>query len=213
MIATTLDHLILGIRDLDQGRSDFFRASGLHLQVGGKHPFGTHNALCSLERGIYLEVIAPQDPVHPPDTVFSPGNGCPELFCFGWSLRTDSILDLMAALDAAGIAHSPVGEGSRKTPDGRVLAWKTLFLLKDGLPTLQPFFIEWGEDSVHPSESTPPGCTLEQVVVGWYPGHPLDESFFPKDKRIIWEQVADPARHGIFTGMQLNTPKGLITFG
>jgi len=213
MIETTLDHLILGIRDLDQGRADFSRLTGLDLEVGGKHPFGTHNALCSLERGIYLEVIAPQDPLHPPATVFSPGNACAELFCFGWSLRTDSIAEMAAALDAAGIDHTPVGEGSRRTPDGRLVEWKTLFLLQDGVAVLQPFFIEWGKNSVHPSESTPKGCTLHQVVVGYFPGHPLDQSFFPKDERVVWERVADPDRHGIFTGLQLNTPKGLITFG
>ena len=211
MLDLSLDHLILGITDLSEGQKEFEEKTGISLQFGGKHPFGTHNALCSLENGLYLEVIAPQDVVNPATGVFSPGAGVDELRCFGWSLRTNSIDLLASKFSAAGIAHSAIGSGSRKTTEGNELRWKTLFLLKDGQPTLQPFFIEWEKDSLHPSMSTPMGCTLNSLDFSFNRDQILDSQFFPKDDRLQW-LPGDAFNHGFFKQLRLNTPKGLITF-
>lgn len=211
MLEITLDHLILGISDLSRGQLEFEEKTGMALQFGGKHPFGTHNALCSLEEGLYLEVIAPQDPVVPATGVFSPGKGVEKLTCFGWSLRTNDIEALKAELIASDIPHSAIGSGSRTTADGQQLRWKTLFLLKDGQPTLQPFFIEWEKDSLHPSRSTPAGCMLDSLDFCFSRDQALDSRFFPKDKRLQW-LPGDPINHGFFEELRLITPKGLVTF-
>lgn len=211
MLEISLDHLILGITDLSAGQKEFEAKTGISLQFGGKHPFGTYNALCSLDNGLYLEVIAPQDVANPATGVFSPGTGVDALRCFGWSLRTNSIELLASQLKEAGIPHSAIGSGSRKTTDGKELRWKTLFLLKDGQPTLQPFFIEWEKDSLHPSLSTPSGCTLDSLGFYFSPEQQPDSQFFPKDDRLQW-LPGDAFNHGFFKTLRLNTPKGLITF-
>jgi hypothetical protein len=53
-----IDHILLGIDDLDRGMDLFEQRSGVRPVQGGKHPGGTHNALVSLGDGTYLEIIA-----------------------------------------------------------------------------------------------------------------------------------------------------------
>jgi len=60
MVSAQIDHLILGINNLEKGCTDFENLSGVRPAFSGEHPnWGTHNALLSLEES-YLEVIAPQ---------------------------------------------------------------------------------------------------------------------------------------------------------
>lgn len=55
------DHLILGIRDLDEGIRLFYEQTGVRPVVGGAHPGrGTQNALASLGAGVYVEIVARQ---------------------------------------------------------------------------------------------------------------------------------------------------------
>ena len=49
--AAQIDHVILGIDDLDRGVKAFEAATGVKPVYGGKHPGGTHNALVSLGDG------------------------------------------------------------------------------------------------------------------------------------------------------------------
>jgi hypothetical protein len=55
--AAQIDHVILGIDDLDRGVKAFEAATGVKPVYGGKHPGGTRNALVSLGDGIYLEQL------------------------------------------------------------------------------------------------------------------------------------------------------------
>ncbi len=64
-----IDHIILGVNDLQKGIEEFERRTGVKAVYGGAHPGrGTHNALASLgEPGSYLEILAPnpEDSVDP----------------------------------------------------------------------------------------------------------------------------------------------------
>jgi hypothetical protein len=50
---------MLGTSNLERALSDFEKATGVHPILGGTHPSGTQNALVSLGRSTYLELIAP----------------------------------------------------------------------------------------------------------------------------------------------------------
>src|SRR5215212_4539834 len=61
LLLAGIDHILLGVPDLQSGTKAFERATGVKPVYGGKHPGrGTENALVSLGDGVYLELIAPQ---------------------------------------------------------------------------------------------------------------------------------------------------------
>jgi hypothetical protein len=69
--AAHVDHLILGARDLDEGIRRLEEQTGVRPKVGGEHPGrGTRNALVSLGKSLYIEILAPQ--VNAPIRAWSP---------------------------------------------------------------------------------------------------------------------------------------------
>jgi hypothetical protein len=156
---TLLDHLLLGSADLDAGIAFVEQRTGVRAASGGVHPgAGTCNALLSLGRNRYLEIIAP-DPQQPASADARDLRSLEEPVLVGWAAHPGDIEQFAASLKERGIAASGPNPGSRKRPDGRVLHWKTL-TLKDDAGGLLPFFIEWGADSLHPSADAPQGCLL-----------------------------------------------------
>ena len=156
--AVELDHLILGINDLQRGIAAFNRLTGVAPQPGGEHPGrGTHNALVSLGDGRYLEIVAPIS-THPDSTLADLG-AMKELTPMGWALHTHDISALVARLRANGFTISDPAAGSRRRPDGTLLSWQ-IARVDDSTLTVAPFFIEWAADAPHPSGTSPSGCRL-----------------------------------------------------
>jgi hypothetical protein len=156
-----LDHILLGVSDL-QGGIDFVdNHTGVRAIFGGVHPGrGTQNALLSLGERRYLEIIAP-DPAQPgvKNPIASGLHSLTEPRLIGWAAHPGSLSALAEKLRAAGIKFEGPTPGSRKRPDGRLLKWQTL-MIADTESGLLPFFIEWSQDSVHPSVDAPKGCAL-----------------------------------------------------
>jgi len=163
-----VDHIIVGISDLEVGIEQLEALTGVRAVIGGEHPGrGTRNALISLGSGHYLELLAPVPGgvIDEFDDLAGDLETFSELTPLGWAASTSSMDALAQKLTAAGYEIDGPVPGSRVKPDGSVLEWKTLVItqpLLDGAP----FFIEWGESSVHPSESSPEGCELATLQVG-----------------------------------------------
>ncbi len=173
-----LDHILLGVSDLDAGIAFVEKMSGIRAAAGGSHPgAGTRNALLALGTERYLEIIAP-DPQQSsaPSAVHG---GLAELRVpklIGWAVHTHDIAAAAARLRKEGIAADGPLEGSRKRPDGAMLHWHTLRLKDDAEGTL-PFFIEWGADTAHPSKDAPSGCRLASFAVAGPHPEQLRETF------------------------------------
>jgi len=176
----TLDHILLGVGDLDAGVAEIEQKAGVRPAGGGSHPgAGTRNALLSLGTERYLEVIAPdpkQTEARSPRLAQLAGLVQPRLV--GWAVHTRDIESAARRLRDAGIAADGPNNGSRIRPDGKTLHWRTL-VLRDDRAGLLPFFIEWGAGTLHPSVDAPAGCKLVSFEVESPDNSQLRE-LFPK---------------------------------
>jgi hypothetical protein len=161
-----LDHILLGNGDLDRGVAFVESRTGVKAMFGGVHPgMGTRNALLSLGKRRYLEIIAPD-----PKQENADARRVNELRkletpkLVGWAAHPGRLDLFVQRIKQQGIAIEGPSPGSRARPDGRILKWKTA-VLKDDRGGLVPFFIEWEEGSVHPSSDAPGGCRLESFSI------------------------------------------------
>ena len=154
-----IDHVILGIDDLQKGIAELERRTGVRAAFGGVHPGrGTQNALISLGGNHYLEILAP-NPEEQSEGRAEELRGLTHLTPVGWAVHTGDIAALQQTLQSHGAQTGEIRPGARNRPDGTHLAWKTLDYTSPSSPLL-PFFIEWDPASAHPSTTSPPGCTL-----------------------------------------------------
>lgn len=163
-VLAELDHLVLGIDDLDRGIAWWEERTGVRAALGGVHPGrGTRNALVALGPRRYLEIMAP-DPQQSSVTWFNQVCTLREPKLMAWAAHTADLAELAGRVVAAGFPLDGPHDGARSRPDGGMLSWKLLHL-GDNRGGLLPFFIEWGRDSVHPATDAPAGCRLLDFCV------------------------------------------------
>src|SRR5262249_43569220 len=94
--------------------------------------------------------------------------------------------------------------GSRAQADGSLLTWQTLRI---GGPRAEglPFFIEWQNAALHPSQHSPPGCTLASFEV-----EHTDPEWMRRTLRRLGAEarIAPGSRVGLKARLQ--TPKGEV---
>lgn len=160
-VPPNLDHLLLGVADLEDGVSRVADRLGVEAVFGGRHEnLGTANYLLSLGQDMYLEIIGPDPEAAPRDDPLPFGIGeLAEPRLVTWSARGTDLEALVARAAGRGVSLGTVRPGSRLRPDGTELRWEVTSLgtsLHDGLV---PFFIDWGT-TPHPARETPPGGEL-----------------------------------------------------
>ena len=196
--------MILGVSDLAHGIREFEAMTGVAPRFGGRHPRrDTQNALASLGPGRYLEILAPADAKAGSN---DPRVNYEDLTFSAWALQTRGIDDVVVRLRAAGVEIGGSSPGSRETPEGTLLQWKTAAPSGRELE-LAPFFIEWSVDTVHPSTSSPEGCRLVALELE----HPD-----PGRLQALFATAGFNAalRHGASARMTLtlDCPRGRVTF-
>jgi hypothetical protein len=160
-VLAQVDHLVYTVPDLQQGIDSAEALFGVRATPGGQHPgLGTRNALIALGPASYLEIIGP-DPEQPkptgPRRFGIDALKAPHLLT--WVAKGTSLQTFAADAKSHGIDLGAVIPGSRKRPDGVVLAWTYTdpqIVLAD---RLIPYFIDWGR-SPHPSATAAKGVTL-----------------------------------------------------
>lgn len=207
-----IDHILLGISDLEVGSQEFESLTGVRPIFGGVHPnIGTHNALVSLGNGIYLEIIAPQKKGKKLTGPFRGFENMDQLGLIGWALQTSDLSQAFEGLEESGVSNSGIQPGSRKTPQNDILEWATIFPLEDGLTVIQPFFINWKKMDLHPSLSTPPGCSLEHFKYANDHKDPIGK-FLDLYSICRNKEVVENKPSGHISEISLRTPKGLVSF-
>lgn len=156
-----LDHLIVGCRDLEEGIAYVEKLSGFRAEAGGSHlGRGTRNALLNLGHHCYLEILAP-DPAQPRLQWHKEIASLAEPQLIGFALRQKELDKFAQLLRERGVECVGPTAGSRTRPNGQTYRWQTL-VLADDLHGNLPFFIDWADDSAHPSADAPAGCELKQ---------------------------------------------------
>lgn len=210
MISSEIDHLILGINNLEKGCTDFENLSGVRPEFSGEHPnWGTHNALLSLDNS-YLEVIAPQPMRQLAESPFSIIKDQLQLSLIGWAIQTTHLDSLVQLMDQSGIVHTEKLAGNRTTPSGETLRWESVFLINEDGPSINPFFIQWENPALHPSKTTPKGCTLTGITISGHTKSSLTK--FLKQLTIPINFVSDSKeKSGHLIGIELKTPLGKLS--
>lgn len=163
-VPKSLDHVILGCGDLDAGVEYVYQRTGIRAAAGGVHPgAGTKNALLSLGKLRYLEIIAP-DPLQPASTDPRHVATLKNPALVGWALHRHDLQKFASILQSDGVESVGPKPGSRARPDGNTLNWASLTLKNDENGVL-PFFIEWDSRSLHPSMDAPTGCRLTDLWI------------------------------------------------
>jgi hypothetical protein len=199
-----LDHIILGACDLDRGIDWVEHRTGVRAAFGGVHPGrGTCNALLTLGPSCYLEIIAP-DRQQSLLSWFPQIASMEEPKLLAWAAHTLHLDALAHAAVAAGFPIDGPHDGARTRPDGKILSWR-LFHLEDNYGGLLPFFIEWGQGSVHPATDAATGCNLDSFQ--------LQSPHAPELARICQalsvEVRIEPGDKPLMRA-RLDSPKGLV---
>jgi hypothetical protein len=143
-----LDHVLIAVDDLAAAAHEFEVEHGLASIEGGRHPgWGTANRIVPLGKS-YLELVAVVDEDEAARSDFgrwvAAVEAGPSSRPFGWAVRTRDLDEVAHRLGR------PIGGGSRVTPDGRMLRWRTAALEQSAAQPSLPFFIEWAEGSTFP---------------------------------------------------------------
>jgi hypothetical protein len=206
-----VDHLLLGVADLDQGIAWVEKTTGVKAVVGGVHPgAGTRNALLSLGGRRYLEIIAP-DPAQTAYNFQIDVRRLAEPRLITWAAATSDIESVAQKARASGYQLFGPRDGSRARPDGKTLKWKSLGVLGQlGVGSVDPipFFIQWSADSLHPSQDSPKGCELQSLELE----HPDPAAVIDTLKKLGLEAKVKPAKEARLRAT-LKTPKGKVELG
>ncbi|MCY3797064.1 MAG: VOC family protein [Chloroflexi bacterium] len=117
---TGIDHIVIAVKSLERAIKTY-RGLGFTVVEGGKHPYGSYNALIGFADGSYIELLGfyEESPDHPWwDLLHERGGGLVD-FC----LATDDIRADHAAFRAQGVECSELVEGGRSRPDGYTVKW------------------------------------------------------------------------------------------
>lgn len=183
---------------------------GVEPVDGGVHPrFGTRNVILPLANHNYLEVVEVLDHPASDKAPFGQAVRARSEAGGGWMGWVVAVADIHPA--EARLGRESV-EGNRTRPDGVELKWRQLGvkgLIAD--PQL-PFFVQWEDMSVHPSDG---GSTaaLERLEIAGDPDRVREWLGLPTDHRpegVDFSFVAPRGTPGLMSVTFL-TPDGEVT--
>src|SRR3990170_8125196 len=132
-----IDHLVIVVRDLDQGAKDYTRL-GFPVVPGGRHPVGSHNMLIAFADGSYLELIGFYREADD-HRWWQPLQSGERLV--DYCLQTDDLQGDTQKLRVAGVVINDPVPWSRTRPDGYELKW-ILSLATGSHRGMAPFLIQ-----------------------------------------------------------------------
>lgn len=156
-----IDHLVFATPNLAAGVEQVEKLLGVKTVPGGQHPgAGTRNALIRLGELTYLEIIGPDpDQQKPTSSRRFDIDDLKSSRLVTWAAKSTDLDALVRNAKQHGVNLGQVQAGSRRRPDGVLLAWRLTVSRASNAGGIIPFFIDWGTTE-HPASSLPKGCTL-----------------------------------------------------
>lgn len=165
MQQTEVDHIVMGVADLDRAAAAL-AAYGITALPGGTHPhWGTANRIVPLGAS-YLELVAVVDDAVAAGSAFGSWVAAQARgdAAWGWAVRPP---DIAATAERLGLDLVP---GSRVRPDGVTLSWQLAGVPDGSTDPSLPFFIAWGEGVPMPGSAEAAheagSLTLRRLTVG-----------------------------------------------
>ena len=163
---SSVDHLIIAVKDLDQAINNYEKVLGIAPCWKGKHnELGTKNALFNFEN-TYLELLSPSDAGPGTEYINSLLKEKGDHLA-GIVLGADNIEHTKEALEKNGYSvEISSGEASNEK-DGKIRRWKNIFLPNTLSRDLFIFIIEHteGELPKHESQDSSKVKKLDHVVI------------------------------------------------
>ncbi len=165
-----LDHVVLGIDDLDKGIEALQRITGVTAKFDGRDArLGTQSAVIGLGERAFLEIMAP-DPKAEPARVDPQSKsmfldrleGFESLTPFSWAIGTSNFERSKALARRAGSYVSDIEPATRKRGWGRRTDWTWAHVTRPH-SNVMPIFVQWDQDTKPPQERAPEGCRLDQL--------------------------------------------------
>ena len=133
-----IDHIVILVRDL-QNATRIYQDLGFQVTYGGEHPGISHNALIPFQDGSYVELFALLRPEgfsgHRWSPLLETGAGL-----IDFALQVSDMDGTVDRIRAPGLPYEWL-DGSRRRPDGELLAWRTAELA-NGVAGEMPFLID-----------------------------------------------------------------------
>ena len=155
-----------------------------------------------MENQSYIEILAPRSDL---DSIPGWIMEFEDLTPIGWAVTSKNINITKGKLSSAGYISTDPFSGSRETPWGDKLKWIT-FGLMDKNSFVFPFFINWDENVVHPSENAPKGCRLNELQLF------SNDTSLAKLSTILNLDLNIIKSSEDKIVLQIGTPKGDVTF-
>ncbi|MGE0685125.1 MAG: VOC family protein [Dehalococcoidia bacterium] len=136
-----IDHIVVLVRDLESATAGY-EALGFTVTPGGEHAGGaTHNTLIGFEDGTYFELIAFKDPSKTHDhrwwARLAKGEGLVD-----YALRAENAEAVVDEARSRGLELAAPVDGSRRRPDGELIAWRSITSGRPIGTSSLPFAIE-----------------------------------------------------------------------
>jgi len=203
-----LDHVVLAAPDLEDAIAEFYEKTGVKPVVcASLRGLGIRTARVSFQGSSFLEIIAP-DPESsgPIGDLLRATNGLRGMVPFHWAIRSPRTGNLGREVARLGFSPDCI-ETSSTRQDGTLAEYESLYLYKQKLGGLCPFFLGYGANTDHPCETSP--------IVGDLLGMTIRA---PEDE-LIHKLVAHTGSSGFKLkqgkpGFELkfNSPKGIVSF-
>jgi hypothetical protein len=193
---TALDHIIIGVRDLETAAQTFGHKLGLVPSGGGLHPSGgTANRIIVIG-DTYLELITLHSPEEAQESLRRRLEQ--EEGYFNFVLASDSLVEDSRAMSARGVTVIGPAPGMLRAGDGRARGWMRADVERPDMVQRYPFLIQ--------HDST--GEERRWRLAGWStpPEHPLGAVKVQSVTLAVSDLVEAASRFAHIYGLQPSAP-------